>query len=277
MSFLGNLFGKKATAPGVKEVITTKGSITTLNDTPTVSNVTGPTTTSTLNLSKHSAINLRKEKVNSICLTKAPISNLTARVVLALDYSGSMSDEYRSGLVQDTIERLFPIALKFDDDASMGVWMFENNFRKLPEMTLENYHDYVKKEIMRYGMGGTNYGGVINDICDTYIKKEPSNIPTYVIFITDGDCSDHRISEEAIKRAAKHNIFWQFVGLQDHRGYNRFDFLEKLDDMPGRFLDNADFFEIKDLKNMSDETLYGKLLNEFPNWVTAARKKGLVK
>jgi hypothetical protein len=274
MSFLGNLFGKKKEdAPqDISYKVAPADTSATMTNAPM-----GGTKISAIDLSKHPQINLRKETVSSICLTKPAISNLTARVVIALDYSGSMSDEYRSGLVQDTIERIFPIALKFDDDGEMGVWMFENNYRRLPEMTIDNYHGYVKNEIMRYSMGGTNYGGVISDICDTYIKKYPANIPTYVIFLTDGDCSDYRASEEAIKRAAKYNIFWQFVGLQDNHGRNRFDFLEKLDDMPGRFLDNADFFEIKDLKNMSDETLYNKLLNEFPNWVTAARKKGLVK
>lgn len=230
-------------------------------------------TNSGINLTKKQAINLRKEKVNTICLTKKPLANLTARVVLAFDYSGSMGNLYRDGRVQEALERLFPIALRFDDDGEMGMWMFEEGFRRLKDVDIDNVDGYVRNEIMKYNMGGTKYGGVINDICSQYITKEPSDIPTYVIFVTDGDCWDPEIAEAAIKEASNHNIFWQFVGI----GRASFKFLEELDDMPGRYLDNADFFSINSIKEMSDEDLYNKLLNEFPNWVTQARAKGMIK
>lgn len=230
-------------------------------------------TTSGINLEKRQAINLRKEKVNAICLTKKPLSTLKARVVLAFDYSGSMSSLYSKGKVQEALERIFPIALRFDDDGDMGMWMFDDSYRRIADVNMDNVDGYVKNEMMKYNMGGTNYSGVIRDICTQYIKKEPSDIPTYVIFVTDGDCWDKEDSEEAIKVASKHNIFWQFVGI----GKQSFEFLEELDDMPGRYLDNADFFNINDLHSMSDEDLYNKLLTEFPNWVSQARAKGMIK
>ena len=33
-----------------------------------------------------------------------------------MDYSGSMSTLYRDGIVQELVERLFPLALEFDDN-----------------------------------------------------------------------------------------------------------------------------------------------------------------
>lgn len=228
-----------------------------------------------INLEKKAAINLRKESVNKICLTKKTLGDIKARVVFAIDYSGSMDHLYYNGKVQEIVERILPVALRFDDDGTMGVWMFENGYRRLPDIGMDNFDGYVRKEIMKHHMGGTRYSGVINDICKQYINKEPSDIPTYVVFITDGDCfdSDKKASEEAIRNAAKYNIFWQFVGI----GPAEFNFLEELDDLKGRFLDNADFFSLNDISKISDEELYKRILNEFDSWVPQARAKGMIK
>lgn len=226
-----------------------------------------------INLDKKKTINLRKETVHKICLTKSNLGDLKARVVFAIDYSGSMSNRYSSGKVQELVERILPLSLRFDDDGDMGVWMFDDCHRRLPDMNLENFHGYVKNEIMKYTMGGTRYADVINDIVAQYTKKEPANIPTYVVFITDGNCWDEDQSEKAIKNASKHNIFWQFVGI----GKENKKFLERLDDMPGRFLDNADFFDCNDISKIDDEELYKRLLNEFDGWVVQARNKGMIK
>lgn len=40
-----------------------------------------------------------------------------------------------------------------------------------------------------------------------------------------------------ITESSTKNLFWQFVGL----GQANYGILEKLDDMTGRFIDNADF------------------------------------
>jgi hypothetical protein len=217
-------------------------------------------------------INLRKEQINKICLEKKPLNDLVARVVLAVDYSGSMDCMYENGEVQEVIERIFPIALKFDDDGEMGVWKFSNDCKQLKDISINNYKGYVEKEFTG-NMGGTNYSPVISDIREKCIKRKPLDIPTYVIFITDGDCFDKAKTEALMYDISSDNIFWQFVGI----GNSSFGFLEKLDDMEGRFLDNADFFSVKDINEMSDENLYSKLLNEFPKWIEQAREKNIIK
>jgi hypothetical protein len=102
---------------------------------------------------------------------------------------------------------------------------------------------------------------------------KPMDLPVYVIFITDGDCDDHSNSEKALKEASKHGIFFQFVGI----GKENFPFLQKLDNMPGREIDNANFFSIENLNAMKDEEMYSKLLNEFPGWIPQARAKKMIK
>lgn len=46
--------------------------------------------------------------------------------------------------------------------------------------------------------------------------------------------------------------------------------------MEGRFVDNANFFHIKEIEKTTDEELYNQLLNEFPGWITEAKTKGIL-
>lgn len=75
-----------------------------------------------------------------------------------------------------------------------------------------------------------------------------------------------------ITESSTKNLFWQFVGL----GQANYGILEKLDDMTGRFIDNADFFALDDISKISDEELYDRLLTEFPGWIKEARAKGIL-
>lgn len=209
----------------------------------------------------------KKEEVHTICLSKQPLNGLKAQVGLVLDYSGSMDNLYYNGTVQSVIENALPLAMEFDDNGTMEVWIFENGYHRLPDITLANCGDYVNREILgKYDMGGTYYAPVMNDVINVYKK---SKLPSYVLFITDGDNSDQAKTVPVIVEAAKLPIFWQFVGV----GHARFSFLEKLDDLTERYVDNADFFEVK---NASDIT-YKQLLDEFPGWLQNEKVKAMLK
>lgn len=234
-------------------------------------------TNTTLNLSKEEklqTLDLRKNMVLNLTKTSEELNNLTSRVALVLDYSGSMSRLYNNGTVQSVVERIFPLAVNFDDNQELDIWIFSNGFHRLSGVTKENFYGYVKEEIMnsRYRMGGTEYAPVMNDVYNKYIKEEPvNNMPSYVIFITDGDNSDKRQTTQEITTVSKYPIFWQFVGI----GNSSMEFLEKLDDMDGRYIDNANFFRIKDIDTINDEDLYKKLLNEYPSWLKEAKNKNI--
>lgn len=229
-----------------------------------------------LNLSKEESLqvlDLRKKEVTTLCLEKPELTNLKSRVALVLDYSGSMISLYKNGTVQSVIERILPIAMQFDDNAELDLWIFENGFNRLGGITKSNFYGYVKNKIMsKYSMGGTQYTPVMKDIAQKYINEEPSSIPNYVIYITDGDNSDKSATTEFMKNISNKPIFWQFVGL----GSDSFAFLEKLDDMGGRYVDNADFFKIKDINKISDKELYNNLLNEYPEWLKLVKSKGMI-
>lgn len=229
-----------------------------------------------LNLSKAESdnlLNLRKEKIQTLCLEKPTLLNNKARVALCLDFSGSMRNLYKNGTVQAIIERILPIAMQFDDDGEMELWLFDNGFRHLEPINLKNYYGYVEKNIIgKWHMGGTEYAPVINDIKKTYIDKNPAKISNYVIFITDGDNSDKPATTSTIKEVSKYPIFFEFIGI----GGDRFSYLEKLDDLDGRYVDNADFFSVKDVNKMSDDEIYKKLLTEFPSWLEDPKVKEMI-
>lgn len=227
----------------------------------------GKKTGNTLNLSKEESIktlNLRKNNLNAICLKKKELNNIVARVCVVMDFSGSMENLYNKGVVQALFERLLPLAIKFDDNGELESWIFSNSFQRLESITEDNFYGYVNREITdNYAMGGTEYAPVIKDVVRKYVVEEPSDIPTYVIFITDGDNSDKTKTTKIMRESSKYNIFWQFVGI----GNSDFAYLTKLDEMKSRYIDNANFFKCNNITSTSDTELYDKLLHEFPEWI----------
>lgn len=220
-------------------------------------------------------INLRKEKINKICLSKANLKIAPqARVAVVMDYSGSMHRLYKDGTVQDILERLFPLALQFDDNGELEVWIFDDKYHRITPMNQNNAFGYVQKEILSrgYHMGGTCYSPVINNVRRKYINEEPAKLPEYVIFITDGANSDKSETKHALIEASKEPIFWQFVGI----GSEPKKFLEKLDTLNGRYVDNANFFDLNDINTVSDDELYSRLLTEYPDWVAMPEVQELI-
>jgi len=220
-------------------------------------------------------INLLKEKVK-ISLEKNNLTGVKAKVAVVLDKSGSMRGLYNDGVVQETIERLVAVASKMDDNGELEVWVFDNFSTRLPAATEHNCERYIKDHILgrmpiQYG---TSYAPVMKDVIKKYTKEEPdSSIPVYVLFVTDGENDDHENTERVIADASRFPIFWQYIGIGDEK----FKFLKKLDEMDGRVIDNANFFQLNDLRKISDEELYDRMLAEFPEWIKLAKKENILR
>lgn len=226
------------------------------------------------------SINLRKETLQKVIINNG-LNGQKAQVVLCLDYSGSMDGLYKSGFVQRLIERLVPIAMQFDDNGEMELYLFQNNCKKHPNgINEKNVDGLIKREIYgHYQFGGTQYAPAIKMICEdfkpekSFFSGQKAADPVYVIFITDGENSDYGQAELKIKEVCKNPVFFQFVGI----GNAKFNFLEKLDTMSGRSIDNANFFQVNDLDKVTDEELYNRLLTEFPQWLQTVKSAGIVK
>lgn len=246
MGLFGNLFKGKAQSQSVS--------------TPVVETETKVT----IDMSK-SASNLNNVLIDMSKSSKIDMTKHTARVALAMDYSGSMSDLFRDGSVQNTITRLLPIALKFDDNGELESWLFSNGQKRLDPVTINNYNNYVKNVMQKSGMsmGGTNYSPVLKDIVYYYKDIEPSTIPAFVIFITDGDNFDKNETNNIIMELSNYNIFVQFIGIGD----DKFSYLRSLDDMKGRKHDNTGFTSVKDMNKMTDQALYTEILRQYKDWL----------
>ncbi len=210
---------------------------------------------SKVSLEKH-LVSLKKDK--NIDLMKH-----ICRVEVYIDISGSMRGRYQSGKMQSALTRLFPIALKFDDDGVMPVSAFGDGCYPLEPMTMENYETYVETEILsKFRIDeGTQYSPFVKQAIGR--AGEDSQYPLFNIVVTDGNCWDREESDDAFRESSEHKTFFQCVGI----GHENFTYLKKIDDLDGRKVDNTAFVKINELEDLSDEELYEKLLEQYPQWL----------
>ena len=228
-------------------------------------------------------INLRKNNVIDLKKKSGLGVDSKAQVVLALDFSGSMFHLYNNGTVQDVVEKILPFGLAFDDNGEVDFYLFDDKSRKLPEnITLKNLDGYIKNKVInKYDMGGTNYAPVLNRIYKDFAAKKgmfgfgkasKMDVPVYVIFITDGNNYDKSETEEIIRTMSKEGFFVQFIGI----GREQFTFLDKLDNLTGRHVDNVNFLKIDNISTCTDDQLYSGLMKEYPEWVQKAKQLNLI-
>lgn len=228
-------------------------------------------------------VNLYKDA--GVALESAGITT-PAKVALVLDYSGSMSRLYSSGFVQAIAEKILGLGLRFDDDGDIEVFLFDSGATYAGSLSMGDYRGGVDRLTRGRRMGSTNYAAAIEAVAAHYApggrklfgrKSSALTEPVYVAFFTDGEPDSRPQAEQAIRDASSKGIFFQFVGLGDQA----FPFLEKLDTLTGRALDNAGFFSVspQEISNpdASDEVLYGFMLKEFAGWIPQARTAGYIR
>jgi hypothetical protein len=246
-------------------------------------------------------------KKASISLSKLNLTNICAEVAFVLDASGSMHRQYKDGHVQQILNRVFPLAVSFDDNQSFETWAFAQHQTQLSSVTFDNYKHFVNKDnhgwekwMEQLDYHHNNEPAVMRAIIEYYtglkapslskgstgflgFGKKPSNqhsfapiqkpkIPVWVLFISDGGVAHNEDIEFLMHWSSTLPIFWQFIGI----GGNNYGALEKLDTMEGRFIDNANFFSIDSLNSMSEGDLYNSMIQEFPSWIKLAKEKNLI-
>ena len=205
-------------------------------------------------------------------LEKRNLLDCVARVALVLDISGSMSGRYKNGTVQEIVNKTLPLAVQFDDDGELDFWYYGTTCQRMASVNMKNYESAVPadwKQLMRTLGGCNNEVLVMEEIVEEYTGTK---LPVYVLFITDGGVSQAGKIKKILKEFSTEPVFWQFVGV----GGKNYGVLEKLDTMEGRYVDNANFFALDDFKSVPNEELYGRLLEEFPQWLKEVREKGMV-
>ncbi|MFC4495383.1 vWA domain-containing protein [Streptomyces ovatisporus] len=218
-------------------------------------------------------------KTARVALEKAGLSGRRAAVYLVLDRSGSMRRYYRDGTLQHLAEQVLGLSANLDDDGTVPVVLFSTEVEGVAEVRLDAYENRIGPLNDSLGhMGRTNYHLAMETVVDHYVASGTTD-PAFVVFQTDGAPTSRAAAQRALCEAARLPIFWQFVGFGEP-GSKQFDFLRKLDELPVpalRAVDNAGFFAAgPEPLRIPDETLYAELMREFPAWLDAARRAGIL-
>ena len=238
-------------------------------------------------------------KKAQVSLGKVGLSEHVAKVALCLDISASMSSLYRSGKIQKFAEKVLALGTRFDDDGAIDIFLFGANAHEAGEMSVDNFSDFIAQIQRRYPLeGGTDYAKAMAMIRAHYFGNSGARsaplaqkIPVYVMFLTDGQTSDANATRQQVQWSSYEPLFWQFMGIGKSRkdvksgggGFwarafaSDFTFLEELDTMAGRYIDNANFFSVSDPDVVPDEELYDLLMAEYPEWVRQAPTKNLLR
>ncbi|MFJ4690858.1 VWA domain-containing protein [Streptomyces sp. NPDC088766] len=239
-------------------------------------------------------LSLRKQQV-AVSLSKRGAAGVSARVVLVLDASGSMSFLYSGGVVADVVERMAAVAAQLDDDGEMQAWTFASNPARLPDLRLGELPEWLRLHVrvgeislfrrskkpqkgLQPGQVDMRSVGIQNEeqkviaqVRD-FVRANPAAAPTLVLFFSDGGVYRDAAIEKELRAAVEEPIFWQFVGL----GRSNYGVLERFDTLSGRRVDNVGFFAVDDISTVPDPELYDRLLSEFPRWLTAAGQAGIL-
>ncbi|MFB6752237.1 VWA domain-containing protein [Streptomyces sp. NPDC056353] len=237
-------------------------------------------------------LSLRKEQV-AVSLSKHGAAEVTARVVLVLDASGSMSFLYSKGVVADVVERMAAVAAQLDDDGEMQAWTFASNPARLPDLRLGELPEWLRlhvrvgeislfrrgrkkglhpEQVDMRAVGIQNEEQKVIAEVRAFVREHPAPVPTLVLFFSDGGVYRNAEIERELREAVEEPVFWQFVGL----GRSNYGVLERFDTLPGRRVDNVGFFAVDDIGTVPDPELYDRLLSEFPSWITAAGRAGIL-
>ncbi|MEZ0092929.1 VWA domain-containing protein [Streptacidiphilus sp. EB129] len=164
--------------------------------------------------------------------------------------------------------------------------------------------------------GGTDYAAAMRLIREEYFGTSALRYgpvadrqPVYVMFVTDGHTTSEQQTRDQVMASSYEPLFWQFMGIgrsaksvdapmvaqqqpdpqvkQSRFGRRlramaanwsdgTFRFLEELDDLPGRYTDNANFFCVQDPANLTDDQLFDLMTAEYAQWLQRARGLGLI-
>lgn len=224
------------------------------------------------------------------------LGELVAQVEIAIDFSMSMSGRYRGhgdepGEVQTVVERALALSLSgLDDDGVVPVHFFHHQDFPPELVDRDNYRGFVDAWAANHKMGATAYGPTVENILGGAAKKklfgrkssgadaatleaEKDQPPKFVLFVTDGAPSDRGHVTKLLVEAAHRPIFWHFIGL----GYSP-KFLEKLDTMGNRLIDNVGLTEYNDTLGMTDQQFFDDIIREFfTQWLPEARRLGITR
>ena len=220
-------------------------------------------------------------------LEKRNVPSITAEVVAVIDASGSMKGLYAGGAVQDALQRVIPVALNFDDNGDIPVYVFSSRHGKATDsLTRHNYADYVVQHVLRHAdWGGTLLAPVLTEAVSDLgflggglLAKlfgggpsavSTSKLPAIVYVFTDGENEDVAAAERLLVDLGRagSQVYFNLIGI----GNAPFAFLRRVADA----LPNVNFARIDDIAATGGgDGIYEYLLpTELTDWLGRFAKR----
>lgn len=219
-------------------------------------------------------------KTAAVSLEKKGLTGLRAAVYLVVDRSYSMCGYYSNGSLQHLADQALGLSVNLDDDGTVPLVFFDSKPYPVVEIQLDQYQGVVADQHRQHGgentMGGTQYTIAMRAVIDHY-QASGATDPALVIFQTDGKPQDADATRLQLAHASTLPLFWSFIGF----GPAKIPFLQQLDTLQGRVVDNASYFHAGAnpqclTDEELDEALYDGLIHEFGPWLADARAKGVL-
>lgn len=167
-------------------------------------------------------------------------------IILGIDNSGSMENYYKSGLINQIINKVISISLRYTKKQDINVWTYNSNPLYTGTFSLANLADL--KTVC--SNGGTNVANFIHNVQKNLGGK------SLVIVLTDGE--DNTIKNVVANISNKANSeFWQFIGI----GAKFSSFTAVLN------MDNASFCHFDNIRTMEEKDIIQAMLSDYLKWV----------
>jgi Mg-chelatase subunit ChlD len=217
----------------------------------------------------HVDLTKRAQKAG-ISLSKRNLAGIRAQAVLILDHSGSMRDDYRTGVVQTLVERALGFALQIDVDGTIPVIAFDTVVHPAVDVGVHNYAGVVDRDLWRRDrMGRTNLADALTELRD---MAATTDAPIFAVVVTDGAPDSRPAATRAVCELAGYPVFLKFLAIKP------VDYLQELDDLDAseRLVDNVDAKFLPDPAAMSDLAFADAMVDEWDTWITAAAAVGVL-
>lgn len=222
-----------------------------------------------------------KKKVDQIFQENNLEGLPSVRVGFAIDVSGSTATLYASGVMQQTVNVVFPIAFRLDDNGEMDFAKFGDKFEILAPVTKDNHQGYLYNNHVNAETQGTAYEPIVSGYRKHYFERNAAkellgkvagffgkktqqtnrDLPAVVIVLTDGACCDDFDTQAALQNLATDKpVFFLWVGIGNQRD---FVYLRQY----AQKLSNCDHVYFSNL-NVDEDYIYQQLFTtKFVNWL----------
>lgn len=217
------------------------------------------------------SVSLTKQfQKTGFALSKRGLTGIRCEVLLVLDHSGSMINDYRSGVVQQLVERALAFGLNVDNDGEVQIIPFDSRVHPTVTVGLGSYQGVVDQRVwVPNAMGSTDMAAAL-----LQVKKiaDSSDSPVFCVVVTDGEPNSRDATSKVVCELASYPVFVKFLAIRP------VTYLQELDDLDGsrRLLDNVDAKFIPNPMSMSDLDFADAMVDEFSEWITAAKQAGVL-